>query len=57
MGGEGFRGLTFLHDIKPSSFGGIKKLYCRRVLGGFLRIYMNSSNLLYIVILFIKLKI
>jgi len=34
MGGEGFRGLTFLHDIKPSSFGGIKKLYCRRVLGG-----------------------
>jgi len=50
MGGEGFRGLTFLHNTKPSSFGGTKKLYWRRV-------YMNSSNLIYVVILFLKLKI
>jgi len=27
-------GLIFLQNIKPSSFGGTKKLYWRRVLGG-----------------------
>jgi len=27
MGGVGFGGLTFLHNTKPSSFGGTKKLY------------------------------
>ena len=35
MRGESFGGITFLHNIKPSSFGGTKKLYWRRVLGGF----------------------
>jgi len=35
MGDEGFGGLTFLHNTKPSSFGGTKKLYWGRVLGGF----------------------
>jgi hypothetical protein len=28
----GLWGLTFLHKTKPSSFGGTKKLYWRRVL-------------------------
>jgi hypothetical protein len=27
--------LTFLHNTKPSVFGGTKKLHWRRVLGGF----------------------
>jgi len=32
----GFGGFIFLHNnTKPSSFGGTKKLYWRRVLGGF----------------------
>jgi len=35
MGDEGFGGLTFLHNTKLSSFGGTKKLYWGRVLGGF----------------------
>jgi len=30
--GRALGGLTFLHNIKPSSFGGTKKLYWRRVL-------------------------
>jgi len=34
-GRGGIWGLTFLHNTKPSSFGGTKKLYWRRVLGGF----------------------
>jgi len=29
-----FGGFIFLQNIKPSSFGGTKKLYWRRVLGG-----------------------
>jgi len=57
MRGEDFGGLTFLHNTKPSSFEGTKKLYWRRVFGGFWRVYMNSSNLIYVVILFLKLKI
>jgi len=60
MGGEDFGGLTFLHNTKPSSFEGTKKLYWRRVLGGLggsWGVYMNSSNLIYVVILFLKLKI
>jgi len=35
MGGEGFGCLTFHHNTNPSSFGGIKKLHWRRILGGF----------------------
>jgi len=34
-GGEDFGGLIFLHYTKPSSFGGTKKLYWRRVLRWF----------------------
>jgi len=34
-GRRGLWGLTFLHNTKPSSFGGIKKLYWRRVFGFF----------------------
>jgi len=34
-GRGGLWGLTFLHNTKSSSFGGTKKLYWRRVLGGF----------------------
>jgi len=32
---RGFWRLTFLHNTKPSSFCGTKKLHWRRVLGGF----------------------
>jgi len=32
--GEDFRGLIFLHNTKPFSFEGTKKLYWRRVLEG-----------------------
>jgi len=55
-GGEGFGGLIFLHDTKLPSFGGTQKLHWRRVLGGCWRVYMNSSNLFYVII-FLKLKI
>jgi len=34
-----------------------KKLYWMRVLGGFGRVYMIYSNLIYVVIIFLKLKI
>jgi len=57
MEGEGFGGLTFLHNTKPSSFGGTKKFVLDEGFGGFWRVYMNSSNLTYVVILFLKLKI
>jgi len=55
MGGEGFEGLTFLHNIKLSSFGELKNC----IGGGFglWRVYMNFSNLIYVVLLFLKLKI
>ena len=52
-GRGGLGGLTFLHNTKLSSFGGTKKLYWMRVW----RVYMNSSNLIYVVILFLKLKL
>jgi len=53
MGGEGFGRLTFLHNTKPSSFGELKNC----IGGGFWRVYMNSSNLIYVNIIFLKLKI
>jgi len=34
---RGFGGFIFLQNIKPSSFGGTKKLYWRRVLRGLRR--------------------
>jgi hypothetical protein len=34
LGGGALGVLIFLQNIKPSSFGGTKKLYWRRVLGG-----------------------
>jgi hypothetical protein len=34
-GREELWGLTFLYNIKPSSFGGTKKLYWRMIFGGF----------------------
>jgi len=34
MGGDGFEGLTFLHNTKFSSFRGTKKLYWRKVFEG-----------------------
>ena len=50
---RGFWGFIFLHNTKPSSFGGTQKLYWR----GFWSVYMSSSNLTYVVIIFLKLKI
>jgi len=40
IGRRGFRGLIFLQNIKPSSFGETKKLYWRRVFGGFGRVFI-----------------
>jgi len=45
-------GLTFLHNTKPSSFGGTKKLYLTR----FWRVNMNFSNLIYVAKIFLKLN-
>jgi len=44
----GFWGLTFLHNTKSSSFGELKNC----IGGGFWMVYINSSNLIYVVIIF-----
>jgi len=46
-------GFIFLHNQNPSHLGELKN--CNG--GGFWRGYMNSSNLIYLVIIFLKLKI
>jgi len=53
MEGKGFGGLTFLRNTKPSSFRELKNCIAE----GFWRVYMISSNLIYVVIFFLKLKI
>jgi len=50
---ESFERFIFLRNTKPFLFGKLK--IC--IGGGFLGIYMNSSNLIYIIIVFLKLKI
>jgi len=52
MRGEGFGGLTFLHNTQPFSFGELKNC----IGGGFWGVYMNFLNLIYVVILLLKLK-
>jgi len=52
-GREGFGGLTFLNNTKLSSFGN-SKIVSKGDFGGF---YINSSNLIYFIIIFLKLKI
>jgi len=49
---EGFGRFVFLHNIKSSLFERIQELYWRRVL----RDYMNSSKLMYVVIIFLNKK-
>jgi len=49
---RGFGGIIFLQNIKPSSLGELKNCIGE----GFERVYMNSSNLIYIVLIFLKLK-
>jgi len=39
MGGESFGELIFLHNTKVSSFGGIQKLYWRKIFGVLLGSY------------------
>jgi len=57
FGMKGFGGLIFLQNIKLSSFEGTKKLYVvEEGFGGFERVYVNFSNLIYVII-FLKLKI
>jgi hypothetical protein len=51
--GEVFVGLIFLHNTKLSSYGELKNC----IEWEFLRVYMNSSNLIDFVIIFLKLKI
>jgi len=49
LGGEGFEGLIFLHNTKPSSFGGTTKLYWMRVLEGlyeFFKFNLRCHNIL-----------
>jgi len=43
-------GLTFLHNTKTSTFEELKNCIGEE----FWRIYMNSSNLIYVVIIFLK---
>ena len=57
---EGFWGLIFFQNIKHSSFGSLKncsgslKKKCSG--GGFWWVYVNSLNLIYVVIIFLKLE-
>jgi len=54
---RGFGGLIFLQNIKLSSFEEIKKIIFEEGFRGFGRVYINSSNLIFIVIIFLKLNI
>jgi len=47
LGGKGFGVNFFIHNTKSLSFGVTQKLYWGRV-------YMNFSNSIYIVIIFLK---
>jgi len=49
---KGFWGLTFLHNTKPSSFEGTKKLYWRRVSGILEGLYEFFKFNLYCYIIF-----
>jgi len=48
-----FGGSTFLHNTKPLSFWELKNCIGEE----FWKVYMNSSNLFYVDIIFLKLKI
>jgi len=50
---EGFGGLFFLHNTKLSSFEEPKSC----IGGGFQRVYMNLLNLIYVLKIFLILKI
>ena len=54
IGRRGFGELIFLLNIKPSLFWGTKKVALEE---GFGKVYMIFSNLLYVLIIFLKLKI
>jgi len=49
-------GLFFLQNIKPFLFGELKNCIGEGF-WRFKRVYMNSSNLFYVVIIFLKLKL
>jgi len=53
MGWEGFGGELFFIILNPPHLWELKNC----IGGGFWRVNMNSSNLIYIVIIFLKLKI
>jgi len=53
MRGEGFGGLAFLQIQNPPHLEELKNF----IGGGFWRVSMNSSNLINVVIIFLKLKI
>ena len=53
IGRRGITGLIFLQNIKSSLFEELKNC----IEGGFEMVYMNSSNLIYVVIIFLKLII
>ena len=52
--GKDFGVHFFSHNTKSSSFGRTQKLYWMRF-WGFWKVYINSSNLIYVVIIFLKL--
>jgi len=56
MKGKSFGRLIFLHNTKLFSFGELKNCIGGMFLG-FWKVYMNFLNLIYIVIIFLKLKI
>jgi len=56
IGGGVLRSLYFFQNIKPTSIGELKNLL-EESFGGVERVYVNSSNLIYVVIIFLKLKI
>jgi hypothetical protein len=55
IGKRGLWGIYFSSKYKTLLIWGTKKLYWRRVVGGFGRVFMNCLNLIYVVIIFLKL--
>lgn len=53
---EDFEGLIFLNNTKSFSFGD-SKIVLEEDFRGFWMAYMNSSNLIYVFIIFLELKI
>jgi len=57
MGGEGFEGYFFYSKYKMPLICKNSKIVLIEGFGGFWRVHMTFSNSIYVVIIFLKLKI